>query len=340
PSSKGFTVHAPGMDVVDLGTVFGVEADAEVGSSVLVIEGSVRAQPATTSPLAFEPVVLETNQARRVTPETGQLESFVVNERPVFHPEPVHPYVAAVLESKPVAFWRFEAADLTRVPNEITPGQNDLRAFGGVQHHNQGLLGRAAWFDNRDRQTAYFETQDHFGAIGPDAPFTIELWCWIDEELTQETGSGSLASLYGRESDKEVQHHLVHIELQPNDAPPEWHPGSVRVHYTDLRYQDGDVHGLFSDESYELKKWQHVVVTRQDRQLMLYLDGRPVGPLEGNVMQAEQAAFVIGRSVWLDRWLKNTRIDEVAFYDRAMTGDEIQSHWQAIQPPDQARPNP
>ncbi|MEO0477784.1 MAG: FecR domain-containing protein, partial [Planctomycetota bacterium] len=74
PSSKGFVVHAPGVDVVDLGTRFGVEADAEEGSTVLVMEGSVRAEPAKTSPLAFEPMVLLQDDARRIEPETGELE--------------------------------------------------------------------------------------------------------------------------------------------------------------------------------------------------------------------------------------------------------------------------
>ncbi|MEM6258979.1 MAG: LamG-like jellyroll fold domain-containing protein [Planctomycetota bacterium] len=341
PSSKGFVVHAPGMDVIDLGTVFGVSADADNGSTVTVMEGSVRAEPAETSPLAFEPVVLGRDEARRVKPETGGLEAVALSESPVFHASPVHPYLAAVLDAKPVAYWRFEEEASQSIENEIDPSRSALVAKGSVRLDAAGLLGRAARFDNTVQADGYFLTTEPFDAIGRDDPFTIEMWVWVGQELDQDTGSGSLGGLYDTRS--ESLDHVVHVEIQPQDAPEEWGPGSIRVHYEDLVIdQDGEseVHGLFSEKPYAVGRWQHVVINRDSGKLTLYLDGQFTGTLAEQVDVVERPALVLGRSMRLTRYLRNSKIDEVAFYDRALTEDEIKSHWLAMQPLDAAQPNP
>ncbi|MEM9346393.1 MAG: LamG-like jellyroll fold domain-containing protein [Planctomycetota bacterium] len=341
PSSKGFTVHVPGMDVVDLGTRFGVEADAEAGSTVIVMQGSVRAEPTPESPLAFEPVVLEQDEARRIEPETGGLEVITVAEVPVFHPEPVHPYVVAVLESKPVAYWRFEEQARQAIKNEINPRRTALQAKGSVRLDADGLLGQAGQFDNTDETDGYYLTTEPFDAIRSGASFALEMWVWIGDELDQNTGSGSLGGLYDTQS--ENLDHLVHMELQPQDAPIEWGPKSFRVHYEDLvidQQGESQVHGLFSEQPYTIGRWQHVVVNHEGGRLRLYVDGQAEGTLPAEIDPVEQPALVLGRSMRLERSLRNSKIDEVAFYDRAMTEDEIQSHWQAIPSFDQARPNP
>ncbi|MEO0477609.1 MAG: FecR domain-containing protein, partial [Planctomycetota bacterium] len=111
PGSKGFTVHVPGMDVVDIGTQFGVEADETNGSTVLVISGSVRAEPADTSPLAFEPVVLFQGDVRRVDQQSGGLQKIAAIKAPVFYADVPPSYVAQVLEKQPIAYWFPARAD-------------------------------------------------------------------------------------------------------------------------------------------------------------------------------------------------------------------------------------
>ncbi|MBX2850109.1 MAG: hypothetical protein KTR15_00020 [Phycisphaeraceae bacterium] len=77
-SSKGFTVHAPGIDVVDLGTVFGVAAGADVMTSVLVLDGSVTVHPESPAHIATEPVVLMKNHAVSIQPGTSVLQKLEV----------------------------------------------------------------------------------------------------------------------------------------------------------------------------------------------------------------------------------------------------------------------
>ncbi|MBX2850525.1 MAG: hypothetical protein KTR15_02120 [Phycisphaeraceae bacterium] len=325
PDSKGFVVHAPGMDVVDLGTEFGVEADAALGSTVLVLDGEVRAQPTPESPRAFEPVVLTESQARRVEPESGRLEMIAVSEAPVFYERAPHPYVGAVLDSAPVAYWRFEGDTGRAVKNEIQPGRDDLEAHGSASFIGDGLIGKAAWLDNTDKQDGFFQTGHAMQSIDTKGDLSIELWFRIGQHFNQETGSGSLAEFGAIKGSK---NHLVHIELQPIDAVPQWRPGSIRATYTDTTYEDGDIHGLFSRSPYAVKQWHHVVLNRSGPELQLYLDGVEVGryPIQ-NEHDIEDAVFVIGRHLGLDRWLVQSKIDEVAVYDRALSHEEIKSHW-------------
>ncbi|MEO0475294.1 MAG: FecR domain-containing protein [Planctomycetota bacterium] len=188
PSSKGFVVHAPGLDVVDLGTRFGVEADAERGSTVIVMEGSVRAEPTPESPLAFEPVVLERDDARRVEPETGSLATITVDESPVFYEEAPHPYVTAVLDAQPVAYWRFEEEQGRKVLNEVNPGRDSLTMVGPATLTRSGIIGKAGRLINRAEPYGYFETSNPIDQLAGFEEGTIEFWYYADVRLKQQEG--------------------------------------------------------------------------------------------------------------------------------------------------------
>ncbi|MBX2852273.1 MAG: FecR domain-containing protein [Phycisphaeraceae bacterium] len=139
PGSKGFVVHVPGMDVVDLGTVFGVEADAEHGSTVTVMEGSVRAEPAEASPLAFEPVVLKEDQARRVKPENGALETIAMSDVPVLYAQVPHPYVKIVNDAGSTLWLRQNQKDVGDRLGKTAYGKVG-QGFGVLELNGQGCV--------------------------------------------------------------------------------------------------------------------------------------------------------------------------------------------------------
>ncbi|MBX2851130.1 MAG: hypothetical protein KTR15_05220 [Phycisphaeraceae bacterium] len=247
PSSKGFIVHVPGMDVVDLGTQFGVAAGADGASTVLVMNGSVRAQPTEQSPQAFKPVVLGKDQARRVVPETGSLEMIAVSEAPAFHTEPVHPYTAAVLDAKPLVWLR---------QNEQDPGtlMGSARfdtlnnGFGAVVLDGRGSVDLGDVLD--------FEA---------DQPFSISLW-------VKPVGGQSDAFILGRVA-KDQTRNIHGYDVYLKDR-------RLRLQLTHCFEAKGlqDSHiRVESADQLVADRWQHVAVTydgsRMARGVKVYVNG-------------------------------------------------------------------
>ncbi|MBX2852374.1 MAG: hypothetical protein KTR15_11580 [Phycisphaeraceae bacterium] len=360
PSSKGFVVHAPGMDVVDLGTEFGVAADAQSGSTVLVMDGSVRAQPTEQSPRAFEPVVLETSQARRVKAETGSLEMIAVTEAPVFQADLPHPYVASVLEAKPVAYWRFENDTGQIIKSEIQPDRDQLTVIGNAQLTEDGVVGKAALLTNQAEPYAYFETRESIAALGALDEYTIELWYFTNEryEVDKDNSVGTLLSLYDPEQGNQFSDasdaKLLSLELG-NDfwvdkpakwwgvhRPPNWREHAIRCFpLRDL--QSAEKQEIYSTKQYLIGRWQHLVFVKSTDGVTLYLDGEPVDQAGYTPRMLGPAAVRLGRSA-LDvvqetdpdaaktplghghqRALRG-RLDEVALYAKALDPEQIKKH--------------
>ena len=350
-SSKGFVVHAPGLDVVDLGTEFGVEADAVNGSTVLVISGSVRAQPAETSPLAFEPVVLERGAARRVEPETGGLEAIAVAEAPVFYEAVPHPYVAAVLDAAPVAYWRFEDDRDRKVVNEIDPSRDNLSMVGPAALTRSGVIGKAGRLENRAEPYGYFETANPVDQLAGFDEGTIEFWYYADHYHKQEDEreNAMLISLYdsGQVLDKPggTNGQAFNIELTDNSwlfeserkVPIGWLPNTLRVYPANAL--EGEAVDLYNDQKHPIQRWQHVVLVKQDATITLYLDGEfiqevphiygPIDPVSARL--GHTFAFKIQNPeadpdfVTPSRPLMG-RLDEVALYDKPLTAEQVARH--------------
>ncbi|MEM9347653.1 MAG: LamG-like jellyroll fold domain-containing protein [Planctomycetota bacterium] len=338
PSSKGFIVHAPGMDVVDLGTVFGVTADEINGSTVVVMEGAVRAEPTETSPHAFAPVVLKQDDARRVVPGTGQLETITVAESPIFYEQAPHPYVQAVLNAKPLAYWRFEDDKSHRVVNEIDPGLYELQHQGTARINESDHHGRSARFDSTAEPFgAFFLGDVSLHEIGQTDLFTFECWFRVERPV-----QGSLLSLY--EADPDEPKHIIYVELQPGEGfeprkGSDWRFQSIRVAHCDPPNIDGSAGtNLLSDATYRLDTWHHVVVVKELDRLKVYLDGQLAGETQTNRDLADNARLSLGRVQKkekpgfplrelvrpMDGW-----IDEVAVYNRVLSEEEITAHWNA-----------
>ena len=356
PSSKGFIVHAPGMDVIDLGTVFGVEADPAGGSTVIVMEGSVRAEPAFESPQAFEPVVLQRNEARRVVPETGSLKPLAIAEAPAFHSETPHPYVLAVMDAAPVAYWRFEDDAGRTVANEIGHGGDALKMVGPARLTEQGAIGKAGRLDNRRRPYAYFETDEPIEAMAGLDEYTIELWYYTNEryEMERENSTASIFNLYDpyQDDDQEsaTEAWMLSIELgndfwvdKPDDfileRPPGWREFAIRgFPMKDLG--TGERREVYTAQHYPIGRWQHLVFVKKKDSVTLYLDGTPAETELYTPPIINPASVRLGRSVLdviqefdpdnpyskgLYRALRG-RLDEVALYDKALSAEEIAKH--------------
>ncbi|MEM6505265.1 MAG: LamG-like jellyroll fold domain-containing protein [Planctomycetota bacterium] len=332
--SKGFVVYAPGVDVVDLGTRFGVEADATKGTSVLVMEGSVRVQPTEQSPLAFESVVLEQGEVRQVEPDSGSLKTISLARAPIFYQTAPHPYVQAVLDTGPIVYWRFESAVDGALINQIDPKAYPLRVNGSATLVPDGVIGGGAWINNSQKTDGYFDTTDPFEAIGSEGDFTLSLWCRIDHDGYTSGAEASIGGFYtGKPEDN---HHLAQIDIHAAVVKDRLLNGIFRVHYNDPRFVSGH-EGLQTESQYKQGQWQHVVLTRSGQTLRLYIDAELAGEhFVESIKPSDTAHFVLGRSMSLPRWLKQSTIDEVAIFDRPLSGTEIQEQFElagAIQTP-------
>ncbi|MEM6260493.1 MAG: LamG-like jellyroll fold domain-containing protein [Planctomycetota bacterium] len=358
--SKGFVVHAPGVDVVDLGTRFGVEADAARGTSVLVMEGSVRAEPAETSPLAFEPVVLLQNDARRIEPETGSLAELAVEATPMFYDAAPHPYVQAVLEARPAVYWRFENDEGQIIKSEVQPDRDHLSVIGNARLTKDGVVGKAALLTNQAEPYAYFETRESIAALDALEEYTIELWYLTHErhEVEKDNSVGTLLSLFDLEQGNQFKDttdaRLVSFELGNDfwvdkpakwwgiDRPPNWREHAVRCFpLRDLK--SADKQEIYSAKQYLIGRWQHLVFVKSTDGVALYLDGQPVDQASYTPPMIGSAAVRLGRSVvdvvqeigidpessfgrGYQRALRG-RLDEVALYARALGPEQIKKHY-------------
>ena len=354
PESKGFIVHAPGLDVVDLGTEFGVEADAFNGSTVLVMSGSVRVQPTPQSPRAFEPVVLEKSQARRIRPQAGSLEVIAAAEAPTFYQAVPHAYVAAVLDAEPVAYWRFEEEQGRQVPNEIAPQRDALSMVGPATLTRSGKIGSAGLLTNRAAPYGYFETSSPIDQLSGFTEGTIEFWYYADVRLKQQEGYDAAMMLSLHDVSQLLDEpgvtlkEMIALELtddgwlfdQERIKPIGWLEYSLRVYPE--HFVDGEARSsIYTDHAHPVKQWQHVVLVKQADKITLYLDGEPLeerahefGPIDpvsmrlGRTFEFDVAEGGEGPPVFTPTRPFLGRLDEVALYDKPLTAQQIARHYE------------
>ncbi|MEM6260697.1 MAG: LamG domain-containing protein [Planctomycetota bacterium] len=250
PSSKGFTVFAPGVEVIDLGTVFGVEARKDGTSTIMVMDGSVLAKPSGLLPEAFEPVVIHRDQARRVLAETGALETIAVDDSPVFHTEPIHPYVATVREAKPLVWLRM---------NELSP---------------DSLLGSA-----RFRQVS-----EGYQAVEIDGKGCIDAGDVMDFEADQTMSFAGWVRLKEAQDDAFVLGRIARNEERGLHGYDLYLKEQRLYFQLTHRFEAAgkpDAHlRVAASEPLMSGRWYHVAVTydgsRRAAGVRLYVDGQPV----------------------------------------------------------------
>ena len=306
----------------------------------------MRAEPAARSPFAFEPVLLTKDQARRVDTETGALEMIAKSESPVFYEALPHPYVQAVLEAGPVAYWRFDEANDKTVNNEVRPGKNDLRMMGSAYLDEQSRFGRSGRLNGKELSFDSFEMTGLLNEVGVSDAFTISCWYKLDQ-----VQNATLFALYDFDGEDEAFRHIALIEFQDRkqvdrrliDGRPldGWSPQAVRGLFCDPPHARGIGSNLFSGVRYETDEWQHVVLVKDRDRMHIYLDGKPVASAQVGVGVSSGGRLSLGLTpkkssedpstrLWNERPMTGW-IDEVAVYDRALDKEEIATKWSAGQ---------
>jgi hypothetical protein len=235
-------------------------------------------------------------------------------------------YTTAVKEARPLGYWRFERDGWPAVPNAMGTG------FGV---HAGGAPGRTSFKDN---QSLEFGVSDKGGEIVSDQPlgdaigdsYTVEFWM-----KPSHYHLGSVVSLVGDKPTPggKLPHGML-IELGGSGKLPTatHHPGCIRFLH---RSPAGDAAGTscYSKTPYTLRKWQHIVATKDHERMRLYINGALVAEGEDASPLPPGLRLLVG-SLYPAGGERpfNGQLDELALYDRALTEAEIVQHYQLVRP--------
>lgn len=245
-------------------------------------------------------------------------------------------YVSEIHEAQPVAYWRFEDDTDGLVRNEMSDRFH-------CRIHGNGI----AWRDYRGNRAAEFGVKFKIGdfgclmsdeSLGTEIADDYSVEAWIKPSHFHH---GSFFSLIGEPLPFPAPVTVGFLlELQGQVAYPEssWlAPGRIRFLHRNPPAMGGGK-SCFSDVSYELRKWQHVIAIKQRAELRLYIDGKLVANGEDPTPLASDLRVLIGQLYPEDPGRAFSvrpfvgELDEVAIYDRALPEDELRRHYELARP--------
>ena len=242
-------------------------------------------------------------------------------------------YVADVKQAAPVSYWRFD-----------TPVDGLVRNEMGDKYHGR-VAGEPDWVDERGNMTIQFGTgldADVLRAyVVADRPwegvashsYSIELWA-----KPSHYHLGALAGLVSPPGNEKVAQGLHGVLLELGGPRAFYssieHPGRVRfLHRDPPSYEFALGTSCFSKTPYGLRQWQHIVAVKDGPEMRLYINGEVAASAEDNTPLSDGLELLVGQ---LDRerdWRPFVgQLDELAFYDRALSDPEIQRHYHLVRP--------
>jgi hypothetical protein len=335
PGAEGFTVNSPDCTVVDRGTEFAVNVSPGLPTDVMVFDGRADVFVENKQNGGTVSTSISESEAVRVTPgsdhpsniEARPLEFTTMLPAEVVPLELTESYRDLVLASKPWGYWRFEQDTDGLFPNEVAEGPA-FRMHGDIgfrEHpgHNRSLLFPG---ENGDVDTHLLLEKPW--SPSPATGYAIELWF----EAENFSNSTLIALLTAAKRMPHNNHHVV-LEIVSNKQEM----GSIRFLH---RWPAGPSLGvnLNSRRIYVPCRWTHLVAQRNGDRLQLFVNGELANetPLDPN-QSIGPSHVLLGRLVTPEfnapssmRRLFRGGLDEVAFYDRPLTPEEIRSHRDAV----------
>ena len=332
--AEGFLVLGPRWAVVDLGTEFAINVDVDGKLIGRVFKGRAEAALLTAAGSPERSYLMDSTDigsstAVEIDARTGLLEpiadpgDFAQASRPVAPSLKLGPYyAAAVLQSKPWGYWKFESMEGGAIPNEVA-GHAPLQVTGTVRL--DGPTGGNRWADFPAAGAPQFLEMQHEWHPARHPGYAVELWC-----LSESIAHSTLVSLATHEN---TRPHIFLVELTARNRLTMHKPASVRVL---RRWRPGGakVDEIYSRDPYVPFRWCHIVAQIRGEHIELFMDGLLASSISIDPRQADVPChFVLGRLTGDPTTGISTgrpfvgRMDEVAVYDRPLTDDEIQNHY-------------
>ncbi|XZE56050.1 LamG-like jellyroll fold domain-containing protein [Planctomycetaceae bacterium SH139] len=302
PEGIGFTVDTPEAEVVDFGTEFSV--DVEGGASeVHVFDGLVRVNPGASSQRdESRSVDVQASHAVRITDGSTDPENIsIATDRFIRDfEEHARKYAPAVRKMSPLAFYRMPIRDRGLVSEPPEYSGLVLTGKGKRPPHARGVFVGGSL------------------RVGADS---IGRGGRVDDPPALNAGRFSLTLFVYRESDvrgatavTNMQDDHGNFDLSLNE--------DGRLQAT-VSSRDGSQSTVVGGSVLPLHEWRHVVLTFDGRNMHFYEDGTLVGS-----KPCAELATSESDPVWFGTDANATqvwdgRIDEVAFFDRALNEDEV-----------------
>ncbi len=317
PAGKGFTIDTPDAHVVDFGTEFSLDV-SDVESEVHVFGGLVRVQPRSADGKDLSsPVDLRTDQAVRVTRTEETTASIDIATdrfiRSIVEPRWVYPKL--VKRWKPVAYYRMAirekglACTSPGDPAELLPEKAGeiLKGTGQQPPWAPGRIGSSLKIGGQSLGRGgvirkRLLTENVFSIAG-----------WV-RPVGLPSGAVIASDLNGESSGRFI------MRLDPVD-------GKLQAA---VRLDDGTLAEVQATEPLALSQWHHVVMTYNGKSLRLFQNGNRVG--SRNVEQLANASDVCWIGTDDSRTqLWHGRIDELAFFNRALTEAQVDVLFKSVE---------
>jgi hypothetical protein len=334
--AEGFVVASEGTEVVDLGTEFGLNVDADGKAQLMVFEGEVETALLRASGSVRRDRNVRERRALEVDPGSFQFREAEARPERFLSPttlaiptlELAPSYRDTVLAARPWGYWRFESMEDGAVPNEVG-GRPSLRATGPVRLAGAGAGNRSVTFGPGAAEQ--YLAMDGLWAPPSDPGHAVELWF-----APERIGRAALAGLFVPRGGSRYDHvfllELTSRNRQESRADALFQRASIRfLHRWPPGLSGGD--NLFSDY-YVPYRWHHAVAQMRGDRMELYVDGvalptLSVGPDRGT----EACQFLVGRlkplqgpSGTLQSRNFVGQIDEIALYDHPLSAEEVRRH--------------
>jgi putative membrane-bound dehydrogenase-like protein len=216
---------------------------------------------------------------------------------------PTDAYAKAVMQSKPLALWRL---------------RDSAKDSSSNAHHGKFEKGAGPMVSDQDRDS--FKGGRMCAKIeGIGDTYSIEFW--FRNNLPNNSRSVT-AYLFSRGIDGMKEAEGDHLGIGGTYASA----GRLLV------YQGNRSKGLLIGVAkVEPKSWHHVAMVREDERIRVYLNGNPKPDIDGKLARSypmDHPQFFFGGRNDNFANLKGS-LDEVAFYDRALTSEEVSAHFKA-----------
>ena len=344
-SASGFAVRTPDAMIIDIGREFALNVLPNDISQVHAVEGEVIASLAGKGGFTLEQSIIE-GESFEVNPASDGVHA--IKAKPglfvaMLSPAPkvltiTNAYVAAVKAAEPVGYWRFEQVDNGIVRNEMC-NRYPARVVNSQAFELEGNADNKVAVLPEGKETGGLRVDEPFEELNVSGRYSIELWMNpLKHDWSALVSLIRSAPMIDR---NRPEPHLLSLECMPPSESNCWVDHEPRVlRCNQLRSCRGQGPGqsanLFTERRYVPGQWRHLVVTRDDCELSFYLDGVLESGVEIDIHPDDSDYHLLmGRkSDHSKRFAKlfAGRLDEVAFYDRVLTSEEIETHYRLAHP--------
>jgi hypothetical protein len=317
--AEGFTIETPGGAVVDLGTEFGVNVEGGGKTQVMVYQGQAELALLSPDGSPRRTRLLNAQQSSELDPQADAFRGIEPREI-LAAPDLSIPalklsadYPQRVLDSKPLHYWRGQAATKGEIADSAPQGKT-LHIQGAVVPQPDGSLAFTA-----GEEPQFLRAN---GEWTPPAEFAVELWFASDA-----FHNSALAVLHAVDDDHDT---LSMLQLTRRDARNTLRPGRVRFLF---RWPPGSRDGLnvYSSPVYTPYQWQHLVCQRRGNMLEMYLDGKLVGDTSLHGSEKTTACVLRFGRLFETAGIRDARqfvgrMAEIAVYEHVLSAEEIRAH--------------